>query len=85
MAMALYHLDRTEEAAEAIERGHRRDADFYNRKGLALLELDDYEEALSAFEQALRIDPKHVEASSNRSFILALRRVHKIGKEFGLA
>lgn len=83
-AMALYHLDRVDEAAETIEQAHRNDADFYNRKGLALLDLDDYEEALYAFEQALRIDPHHVDASGNKSFILALRRAHKLGRELGL-
>jgi tetratricopeptide (TPR) repeat protein len=84
-AMALYHLNRIEEAAETVELAHHDDADFYNRKGMALLELSQYDEALYAFEQALRIDPHHADASGNKSFILALRRVYKIGKEFGLA
>jgi tetratricopeptide (TPR) repeat protein len=83
-AMALYHLDRIDEATETIELAHHDDADFYYRQGMVLLDLNEYDEALSAFEQALRIDPHHVDASSNKSFILALRRVYKIGKELGL-
>ena len=52
--MALYNLKRYEEAAEVYEQAHRDDADFYNSKGMALLDLNYYEEALEALGKEAR-------------------------------
>jgi hypothetical protein len=42
-----------------------RDAEAHNRRGRALLELDRYQDALDAYESALKIDPANLIARRN--------------------
>ena len=49
----------------------RGDAEDWRRKGKVLVELNRYEEALAAYDQALKIEPKYAYAWNNRGQILA--------------
>lgn len=45
-------------------------ADHLNNRGVSLLELERHSEALAAFDEAISLDKKHLEASYNRSLFL---------------
>ena len=45
-------------------------ADALNNRAVSLLDLDRKEQALQEFEKALRIDPRHAEATYNRGIVL---------------
>ena len=47
-----------------------QDVAFFVNRGISLSELGRQEEALAALDQALRLNPNHAEAHSNRGFIL---------------
>ncbi|MBF0213648.1 MAG: VWA domain-containing protein [Magnetococcales bacterium] len=64
---ALYRAGRFEEALHALEPLESAD-DWYN-KGNALAQLDRLEESLRAYDEALKRNPQHADASHNREVV----------------
>jgi tetratricopeptide (TPR) repeat protein len=52
-----------------LEASGRRSADLHNLRGLLLIEQDDQARALRAFQQAVEIDPEHVDANRNIAMV----------------
>lgn len=52
-----------------LEASGRRSADLHNLRGLLLIEQDDQARALRAFQQAIEIDPEHVDANRNIAMV----------------
>lgn len=66
-ASALYRAGDYEATLEALKHADTGD-DFYN-KGNALAQLGRYPEAISAYEEALKLDPDNVDAAYNRKLV----------------
>ena len=69
--LALGELRGAEAALRRECQAHPEFADAHNALGVALVNQSRSDEALGAFEAALRIDPEHVEANNNAGNVLA--------------
>ncbi len=75
-----------QQGLRVIREQGRESADLMNIKGLLVLGRDDQIAALKAFEEAVRIQPEHVEANLNIAFIaIRFRNYEKAVKGFEVA
>lgn len=68
--ICLYKLDKKEEALMEFSKV-KNDVSLYNQ-GVVLTKLCQYEKALSAFDEAIRINPQHADALYNKKILLDL-------------
>ncbi|MBR2273770.1 MAG: VWA domain-containing protein [Alphaproteobacteria bacterium] len=68
--ICLYKLDKKEEALMEFSK-IKNDASLYN-KGVVLTKMCQYEKALSAFDEAIKINPQHANALYNKKILLDL-------------
>ncbi|MEM2088958.1 MAG: tetratricopeptide repeat protein [Thermoproteota archaeon] len=59
------------------------DPHYYNNKGIVLIHLGKYEEAINEFDKAVRLNPKNPDYHNNKGLaLLNLRRYKEAEKEF---
>ena len=77
----LLQQGRIEDALDCVDRGLTlcSSAELYNNQGLLYREKGEWRAALSAFDQAIRMQPHYVDAHWNRSHILLLQEKYTIG------
>ncbi|MBK8260925.1 MAG: tetratricopeptide repeat protein [Nannocystis sp.] len=57
------------QAQRVLREAGRESADIYNVSGLLLMQRNNQVDALKAFKEAVRVEPKHIEANLNIAFI----------------
>ena len=82
--MTLLGLQRAKEALQAADQGlllDGADPDLHRARGWALQELERYEEALAAYEEALRLDPDYLQARLRKARLQATAEVDSERRE----
>lgn len=79
-AMAFLNQGKIGKSIEFFDNALNIDKDYvsaWNDKGVALMELDNYQEALKCFEQVIRLEPGDNMAWYNRGYVLLILKEYQ--------